>query len=243
MEAAGDGALIVTLGETMSVATSEQVVALARTIMAETLPGISEAVPGMTTLTIHLDPETADADALAPRLEAFAASVLTHAEDTPPPRRWVIPVCYGTDFAPDLADVSAHAGLSPEAVVARHAASDYHVYMLGFLPGFPYMGDLDPALRLPRRATPRTAVPAGAVAIAGAMTAIYPLESPGGWHIVGRTPAPLFDPATVPPASLAAGDRVTFRPIDAAEFARLAQQAAAGQWRLSPEEAGAEAGR
>ena len=131
-------------------------------------------------------------------------------------------MCYGGEYGPDLEAVAVHAGLSPDAVVARHAAGDYSVAMLGFAPGFPYLLGLDPALHAPRRTDPRTRVPAGSVAIGGAQTGIYPRELPGGWNLIGRTPLPLFDPRREPPALLAAGDRVRFRAIDVDGFARLA---------------------
>lgn len=134
----------------------------------------------------------------------------------------VIPVCYGGDGGPDLDVVAEHARLSRDDVIARHTAAEYTVAMLGFAPGFPYLLGLDPALHIPRRATPRTRVPAGSVAIGGAQTGIYPRELPGGWNLIGRTPRVLFDPRREPPALLAPGNRVRFRPIGADEFARLA---------------------
>src|SRR4029453_11750555 len=121
-------------------------------------------------------------------------------------REHVIPVHYGGSDGPDLADVALAAGLSEAEVVARHAGASYRVFMLGFLPGFAYIGPLDPSLARPRRATPRPRVPAGSVAIAGVLTGIYPMESPGGWHLIGRTTAKLFDAGGTPPAILRAGD-------------------------------------
>ncbi|HZW52205.1 MAG TPA: 5-oxoprolinase subunit PxpB, partial [Rudaea sp.] len=121
-----------------------------------------------------------------------------------------IAVTYGGQCGPDLADVAAHTGLSEEEVVARHGAAEYRVAMLGFTPGFAYLLGLDPALHMPRRATPRTRVPAGSVAIGGAQTGVYPRETPGGWHLIGRTTASLFDPARDPPALLKPGMRVKF---------------------------------
>jgi len=133
-----------------------------------------------------------------------------------------IPVLYGGEHGPDLESSAAELGLSPQALIERHAAGDYTVAMIGFAPGFPYLSGLDPALALPRLATPRTSVAAGSVAIGGAQTGIYPRESPGGWRLLGRTPWVLFDPRHEPPARLQPGDRVRFVAIDADEFARLA---------------------
>ena len=131
-----------------------------------------------------------------------------------------IPVCYGGEFGPDLDAVATHCGLEPAEVSARHAAGDYRVAMLGFMPGFAYLLGLDESLHMPRRASPRTRVPAGSVAIGGAQTGIYPRELPGGWQLIGRTPLTLFDPSQAEPALLRPGQRVRFRAIDAAAFAR-----------------------
>lgn len=184
------------------------------------LSGLIELVPTFRSLQVLYDPLTAD----RAELEAALLSLDAETARTPaaPSRLWRLPVCYQGGFAPDLAAVAATTGLSPAAVIARHAASDYVVRMLGFLPGFAYLTGLDPALRLPRRSDPRTRVPAGSVAIADAMAAIYPSESPGGWHLLGCCPLPLFDPASSPPALLAAGDRVRFEPVDPDRFAALA---------------------
>ncbi|HET9482549.1 MAG TPA: 5-oxoprolinase subunit PxpB, partial [Xanthomonadales bacterium] len=134
------------------------------------------------------------------------------------PRTVVIPVCYGGDSGPDLDAVAKHTGLSAHDVVARHAAGDYRVAMLGFQPGFPYLIGLDPALATPRHATPRPRVAAGSVGIGGAQTGVYPREAPGGWQLIGRTPLALFDAARKPPALLAPGDRVRFEAIPRAAF-------------------------
>jgi KipI family sensor histidine kinase inhibitor len=134
-----------------------------------------------------------------------------------------IPVCYGGDFGPDLEALAAHTQLEASEVIARHVRAEYRVAMLGFMPGFPYLLGLDKALHAPRRASPRTRVPAGSVAIGGAQTGIYPRELPGGWQLIGRTPLMLFDAARAPPALLRPGQRVCFRAIEAGEFAALAQ--------------------
>jgi allophanate hydrolase subunit 1 len=156
-----------------------------------------------------------------------AAHALRAGDPAPAAGVWCeveIPVCYGGEHGPDLDAVAAHAGLSRDEVVARHAGAGYTVAMLGFAPGFPYLLGLDPALHVPRRANPRTRVPSGSVAIGGAQTGIYPRELPGGWHLIGRTPRALFDPARNPPCLLAPGDRVRFRTITADEFAPLAER-------------------
>jgi inhibitor of KinA len=134
-----------------------------------------------------------------------------------------IPVCYGGEFGPDLDYVASHAGMSTHEVIERHMRPLYRVHLIGFLPGFPYLGGLDPRLATPRRDTPRTAVPAGSVGIGGMQTGVYPLESPGGWHLIGRSPAVIFDSTRTPPTRLAPGDVVRFRAIEPGEFALMHQ--------------------
>lgn len=229
LEAMGESALLLRFGERIDAALNARVHAAARALRDAALPGLEDLVPAYASLLLRFDAATA-ADAVRMRdIERRVRAVLgtTGAAAQPvagdaPARVIEIPVCYGGDCGPDLDAVAAHAGLGADAVIARHVAGDYRVAMLGFAPGFPYLLGLDPALQAPRLATPRTRVPAGSVAIGGAQAGIYPRELPGGWRIVGRTPLTLFDVAREPPCLLAPGDRVRFRAIDAAEFARLA---------------------
>jgi KipI family sensor histidine kinase inhibitor len=215
---AGDRALVVEFGDAIDRGLSSAVLRLATSIAAAAIPGVVETVPTFRSLMVHYDPLlTTRAE-----LEPIIARLLDRA---PEPRRdarlWHIPYCAEEEFAPDLSEVALLTGLSPEDVIARHSAVRYHVYMLGFLPGFPYLGDLPAALTLPRRADPRLRVPAGSIAIATSLTAIYPFESPGGWHLIGTTPIRLFDIARPRPALLAAGDAVEFEPIGSARFAAI----------------------
>jgi 5-oxoprolinase (ATP-hydrolysing) subunit B len=170
-------------------------------------PHVVEVVPGMNNLTIVFDPLAADASLLAAELAAaWERAELAH----PASSEIEIPVCYGGEFGPDLADVATHTGLDPQEVVKRHAQAEYIVFFLGFQPGFAYLGGLDPSLHTPRRAAPRIQVPAGAVGIGGAQTGVYPAASPGGWQLIGRTELSLFDPGRTPPTLLQPGDRVRF---------------------------------
>ncbi len=215
---AGDRALVVEFGETIDRELSSAVLRLAACLDAAAIRGIVETVPTFRSLMVHYDPLlTRRAE-----LERRIAGLLDH---MPEPRRtarlWRIPFCAEGEYAPDLAEVARLAGLTTDDVVARHSAVRYHVYMLGFLPGFAYLGDLPAELALPRRADPRLRVPAGSIAIATSLTAIYPFESPGGWHLIGTTPIRLFDIAGPRPALLAAGDAIEFEPIDAARFAAI----------------------
>jgi inhibitor of KinA len=199
------------------------VLSLLRRLDEARLAGVTAAVPGFTNVTVHYLPHLVEAHgdsapwaALAHRLVALARGLDT--AEPPPSREIEIAVCYEPELAPDLSDVARHAGLSAEEVVALHTAPTYLVHMIGFLPGFAYLGGMDPRLATPRRATPRTAVPAGSVAIGGSQTGVYPLASPGGWHIIGRTATPLLDTRAKVPALLRVGDRVRFRAIGEAEY-------------------------
>jgi KipI family sensor histidine kinase inhibitor len=171
------------------------------------LPSVREAVPGMNNLSVELQPTAPDAEALLGVLLARWQDS-TPAERTS--RRIDIPVEYGGAAGPDLDAVSRHTGLSPSQVIQMHCAAEYTVYFLGFLPGFAYLGGMDPRLATPRRREPRLAVPAGSVGIGGEQTGVYPLSSPGGWQLIGRSALPLFNPALSSPALLSAGDTVRF---------------------------------
>jgi KipI family sensor histidine kinase inhibitor len=200
-----------------------------RAVVAAGIAGVRDAVAGMARLLVHYDgvaawalaPDAPSAfDAVVPHIVAALRDVRRTSH---PPRLVELPACYDADLAPDLADVAARAGLAAEDVIARHLAGEYVVGLVGFLPGFAYLDGLDPALALPRRATPRTRVPAGSVGLADRMTAVYPSESPGGWHLIARVPLAMFDPAADPPARLARGDRVRFVRVDRARFDALAR--------------------
>lgn len=183
-------------------------------LRANPIPGTLDIVAAYATVAIHFDPVVVGDGAyarIAAALRDRLAS-LDPAEDRSV-RNVEIPVRYGGEWGPDLEVVAANTGMSQGDVVRLHAAGDYLVHMIGFAPGFPYLGGLDPRLACPRRDEPRTAVPAGSVGIGGSQTGVYPLESPGGWQIIGRTPLALFDAGRDPPALLRPGDRVRFVPL------------------------------
>ncbi|HEU4629615.1 MAG TPA: 5-oxoprolinase subunit PxpB [Gemmatimonadaceae bacterium] len=211
----GDGAITVALGDAVEPALNARVHRLAAAVRAAALPGVVDVVPAYAAVTVFYEPlhhgHAELAAALAPLAEAAVrdAPAAAPTSDATSGSLHRIPVRYD---GPDLAEVARRTGLTPEEVVRRHAERTYAVYLLGFVPGFAYLGDLDASLVLPRRADPRPRVPVGAVAIAGRQTAVYPLPTPGGWHLIGRTDAPLFDAARTPPALLAPGDRVRFVP-------------------------------
>lgn len=230
----GDTALAVEFGDGIDRRVSALVLAFAARLEAATIPGIVETVPTFRSLMIHYDPLVLPHAQLKESLARLISGL--EAADTAG-RLWRIPACYDASLAPDLTDVAHRTGLTAAQVVERHSAGTYHVYMVGFLPGYPYMGDLPPELALPRRENPRTKVPAGSIAIATALTSIYPLESPGGWHLIGRTPTPPWDLRNDPPAMLRAGDKVLFQPVSLREYEGLLTRTAAGAFSLTPEAA------
>ena len=188
-------------------------IAVARFVRQRAIAGVRDVVATFRSVTVFFDPLSTDA-------AAVAAALHEDTDATPPEssgRTIDVPVVYGGSAGPDLAQVAAFAGCSPETVIERHAARAYRVFMLGFLPGFAYMAPVDETIAAPRRATPRLRVPAGSVGIAGPQTGVYPRDSPGGWQIIGRTEVSLFDPDSLPPALLAPGDRVRFVPTAAAD--------------------------
>ena len=212
----GEAALLVEWAERPDLAANARAHALAAALLDDPPPGLLGVIPGYASVLVEFDPLVADVAALEQRLQASLT--------TPPPgaramgRLRRIPTIYGGDFGPDLEAVAAQVGLPAAEVVARHAATEVTVYMIGFSPGYPYMGDLPPELDVPRRATPRELVPPGSVAIAYGQTSIYTRPTPGGWHLIGRTPRVLFDHTRDPPTYLAPGDRVRHVPIPASDW-------------------------
>jgi len=229
--ALGDGALTLELGDGIAPAINAQVMAARDALVALQLDGVTDVVPTYRSLTVHFDPLRLPHEMLEAQLLVAARAP---AKATAAASRWLIPAVFGTqagrEFGPDLAAVARTTGRHEELVIEALCAADLRVFLIGFLPGFPYLGELPEWLRLPRLATPRTVVPANSVAIAGAQAAIYPWQSPGGWHLLGRTPVRLFDlenPAR--PAFFAPGDAVRFAAVDAVEFDRLAAAVAVGE--------------
>jgi len=226
---AGDSAIVVEYGDGIDLSLNARVRLLHRALGATRPAGVVETVPAYRSLLVHYDPIVLSRAAI----ERWIAETADHlpAESPAACRTVEIPVVYGGVAGPDLADVAAHAGLELHEVADLHASVEYVVFMLGFMPGFPYLGGLPERLATPRLATPRTLVPAGSVGIAGAQTGIYPAESPGGWRLIGRTPVVLFDPSDSPPALLEAGDRVRFVPVATADYDAIAREVAAGLYR------------
>lgn len=214
IEPLGDSALLIHLGERIDAELNARAIAIAATLRAANLPGVHDIAPAYASVCLHYDPaawhaaERSAFDAITARVSLLVDNVAS--DDTGVPGIIEIPVSYGGESGPDLGAVAQHAGLDEAEAIARHSSAEYRVAMLGFAPGFAYLLGLDHALHTPRRASPRTRVPAGSVAIGGAQTGIYPRASPGGWQVIGRTELRLFDPQHDPPALLTPGMRVRF---------------------------------
>lgn len=183
---------------------------------------IKEIVTGITSLALFYDPRTASSDYLVKKImDVWSWSQQVELKDLHRPRKFIIPVAYGNPFGPDLASIASWAGLKEEEVISLHVSRSYVCYTLGFMPGFIYLGEVDPKIAAPRLETPRTKIPRGSVGIAGTMTGIYGLDSPGGWRLIGRTPLTMFDHKKNPPIPIVQGDIVFFKPITAEDFERL----------------------
>ena len=211
----GDRALLIELGDQISPSINEKVRELFLKLDRRPLEGILELVPSYRSLMVVYDPLKTGWDRL--RADILERHQATDPSLVPEPKTLAVPVVYGGEYGPDLVWVAAFHEISHEEVIRLHTGTTYRVYMIGFTPGYPYLGELPQALATPRRETPRTAVPKGSVAIAQRQTGIYPVQSPGGWHILGWTPVHLFDADQWPPTPLEMGDRVRFFAIQKEE--------------------------
>jgi KipI family sensor histidine kinase inhibitor len=227
---AGDTALVIEFGDRIDRELSTLVLSLAQALDAERIEGVVETVPTFRSLMVHYEPLVLSASSLIARIDAQmqklgSSEILGHV--------WHLPVCYDPRFAIDLDEVAKRTSLSTQQVVERHSGPIYHVYMLGFLPGQAYMGEVAAELALDRLETPRTKIPAGSLAIASRMSCVFPLETPCGWHVIGRCPVPLWDPAHGT-SLLAPADQVRFVPVSMREYETLAARASQGVLRIEP---------
>ena len=231
---AGDAAIVVELGDAISPAINRRVRSLSLALENGSVPGVFDFLPTYRSVLVYYDPLSASPAAVQSQIARLLQS--PDAEAAANPRVALIPTLYGGDMGPDIGFVASHAGITEQEVIAIHSATDYLIYMMGFSPGFAYLGGLDERLTTPRLESPRTQIPAGAVGIAESQTGVYPVASPGGWQLIGRTPLRLFDPARNPPALLSAGDYVRFTPLaDRAEYDALLRQVDAGEYRITQE--------
>ena len=228
---AGDTAIVIEFGECIDRNISSQVVALAQRLNHNPIEGLIEYVPTFRSLILHYDPLSLPTSSLKSRIIDLMRDLQFRMISG---RMWHLPVCYDAQVAPDLDEVASRTGLSTAQVVEAHSAVTYHVYMLGFLPGMAYLGDLPAVLVLPRLATPRRRVPAGSLAIATTMTCIIPLETASGWHLIGRSPMSFLQWRSYPEALLAAGDTINFLPVSLNEYEELSARAAVGALSIKP---------
>lgn len=241
---AGDCALILEFGDSIEQQIVHQVNQLDKqlhaAISAGLTAGIVETIPTFRSLAVIYSPETIDPKSLLSAIETLHRQATNSLfETTEQERHWLLPVLYGSHCGPDIDSVAQLTGLSVDEIISTHTDHDYSAYMLGFQPGYAFLGDTPAQLHLPRRSEPRLRVPAGSVAIAKQLTGVYPWESPGGWHIIGNCPVPLFDSSLSPPALLKAGDKIRFRSISESEFERLRDELQSSQidrsrWMLTP---------
>ncbi|MFN8008242.1 MAG: 5-oxoprolinase subunit PxpB [Terriglobia bacterium] len=220
---AGDSMLLVEFGGELSPEINKHVLALDRQIRLASLPGVIECVPSYRSLAVFYNPLQTSTSLLEQQILDQWGHAPGDKEETGAIVK--IPVVYGGKMGPDLEFVAKEHDLSTEEVIALHAAATYRVYLIGFSPGFPYLGGMSHRIATPRRKTPRHRVPAGSVAIGGMQTGIYSADTPGGWNIIGRTPVKLFDPSTFPPCLLKPGDQVVFQPVATTEFNEMDRNA------------------
>lgn len=235
----GDSALTVEFGSEISGVLNDEVNAFAYRVRTARIHGVRELLPTYRSLTVFYDPFTTTFDTLRETLTGLDELPANTADTqstsaTAPAKHTVvhIPCCYGGEYGPDLADLAKAKNISEDEAIRIHSAVSYRIYMIGFLPGFPYLGGLDPVLAMPRLETPRTAIPAGSVGIGGSQTGIYPIASPGGWRLIGKTPVKLYDPSAKEPVLCSAGEFIRFEPITDAEYQRIEKDVEAGSFHV-----------
>ncbi|WP_158738704.1 5-oxoprolinase subunit PxpB [Alteribacillus sp. YIM 98480] len=230
MEAMGDGGLRVVFGSSISKKINQKIRAFTFLLEENKINGISEWVPSYTSVTIHYDPARLTFDAL--KKQVMQRCNEAKQIDIPPANVYEIPVCYGGEFGPDLKNVASHNQLEINEVIDLHTAGEYLIYMLGFTPGFPYLGGMNETLSTPRLTTPRSLVKAGSVGIAGNQTGVYSLDSPGGWNIIGRSPVKLFDVTKKHPVLLEAGHYIRFFSITDTMYETIKKQIKEGTYEV-----------
>lgn len=226
----GDTGIIIQFGTEISEAIYQQIRQYVYWLEQSCIEGIVEWVPAYTTLAVFYRPNIISYDELTQKLLKIGEKI--ESMPVPDPIVIEIPTLYGKEAGPDIQFVAETNGLSEEEVVKIHSSSDYLIYMIGFVPGFPYLGGMDKRIAAPRKKTPRSRIPAGSIGIAGEQTGIYPLETPGGWQIIGRTPVKLYDPQKQDPILLKAGDYIRFVPITEREYEKIEQQVLKGSYKV-----------
>ncbi len=232
---AGDRALLIQLEQVISEEVNDRVHGLMKAIEDARIRGVEEMIPSYSSLLVFYDPGQIGYAGLKGEVMGLYSLA---AEHTSAPKRLLhIPCCYGSHFGLDMRDMETLTGLSREEIISIHSGTDYRIYMLGFLPGFVYLGGLDERIKAPRLRTPRVAIPRGSVGIGGAQTGVYPLKSPGGWRIIGATPVEFYDPHREEPVLCRAGDVIRFEPVSACDFYDIRQMMLKGQYEIRITEA------
>lgn len=224
----GDCGIVVEFGNEITEAINQKVRGMMIIVEAAEIDGITETVPTYRSLLIQYDPRLCLYEDLKRKLMALEAQMDSIA--IPEPVVYKIPTAYGGEYGPDIQHVAENAGISVEEVITAHASREYLIYMLGFTPGFPYLGGMDQRISTPRLSTPRTRIPGGSVGIAGNQTGIYPMDSPGGWQLIGKTPVRLYDATATPPILLSAGNYIRFVPVCQETYRQIEEQIKAGSY-------------
>lgn len=225
---AGDASLLIEFGNEISPEINSKITATVQLMKEQHIEGVVDIIPAFCSLLINYDPRVISYDEIRKRMKRLLKMDVKAGESSR--RVFEIPVCYGGEYGPDLANIAEHAGLSEEEVIKIHSSRDYLIYMLGFLPGFCYLGGLDERIHTPRLANPRIKINAGSVGIGGSQTGIYPLDSPGGWQLMGMTPVKTYDPDRETPILLSAGDYIRFIPVEEEEYLRIKELVERGEY-------------
>lgn len=231
---AGDSSLLIQFGNEISPEINQRIKATVQLMREQHIEGVLDVIPAFCSLLINYDPRVISYSEITKRMRKLL-KVEMKAEDEKK-KVFEIPVCYGGKYGPDLAYIAEHAGMTEEEVIALHSSKDYLIYMLGFLPGFCYLGGLDERLHTPRLATPRIKIDAGSVGIGGSQTGIYPMDSPGGWQLMGMTPVKTYDPEREVPILVEAGDYIRFVPVDEEEYLRIKELVERGEYECTVRE-------
>lgn len=225
---AGDSSILIQFGNAIDPDINAKIAATVQLMKEQHIEGVVDIIPAFCSLLINYDPRVISYDEMKTRMEKILSVEI--AAGARKKKVYEIPVCYGGEFGPDLSTIAEHAGLSEQEVINIHSSTDYLIYMLGFLPGFTYLGGLDERIHTPRLANPRIRIPAGSVGIGGSQTGIYPMDSPGGWQLMGMTPVKTYDPDREVPILVEAGDYIRFIPVDRAEYDRIKEEVEQGTY-------------
>jgi KipI family sensor histidine kinase inhibitor len=230
----GDSSLLVEFGKEISPDINRKISATVQLLKEQHIEGVVDLIPAFCSLLINYDPRVISYEEISERIQAIIKLDAKAGEQKK--KIYEIPVCYGGKYGPDIANIAEHAGLTEEEVIKIHSSRDYLIYMLGFLPGFCYLGGLDERIHTPRLANPRIKINAGSVGIGGSQTGIYPLDSPGGWQLMGMTPVKTYDPERETPILVEAGDYIRFVPIDEEEYDRIKELVERGEYQCTVHE-------